>query len=63
MFTADSIMLKNIDIRVKMPVLSQKVTIILIGIVKKSILIPNYNVTVCLKKGYNCTLLTKNISI
>lgn len=46
-----------------MPVLSQKVTIILIGIVKKSILIPNYNVTVCLKKGYNCTLLTKNISI
>ena len=46
-----------------MPVLSQKVTKILTGIVKKSILIPNYNVTVCLKKGYNCILLTKNIVI
>ena len=64
MFTADSIMLKDIWYKsCKCHYYLKKVTIILKGIVKKSILIPNYKVTVCLKKGYNCTLLTKNISI
>lgn len=42
-----------------MPAISLKVTIILTGIVRKAILLPNYNFTICLKKGYNLTFLTK----
>lgn len=43
-----------------MPAISLKVTIILTGIFRKPNLIPNYNTTVYLWKGYNYTLLTKN---